>query len=129
MTILMISLGLLIFIVPIAIIVLIVHAISKKNKDKKDFETVMRSIYIYSILIITFIVIIFGTISAFRIGLDVLLPEKYANTSYNSQERMQNSNMIDLLTNISAVVTCLPVFIYHNKLAKKYREIKIKDNV
>lgn len=129
MAILIIFLGLLMLIVPIAIIVLIVQAIAKRNKTKKDFDNIMRSVYIYSILIITLIVIITGAISAFSVGLDVLLPEKYTSGNvYNNQERELNINMVNLLTNIAAVVTCLPIFIHHNKLAKKDRDIKSKDN-
>lgn len=130
MAILIIFLGLLMFIVPIAIIVLIVQAIAKRNKTKKDFDNIMRSVYIYSILIITLIVIITGAISAFSVGLDVLLPEKDVSGSlYNNQERELNINIVNLLTDIAAVVTCLPIFIYHNKLAKKDRNVKTKDNV
>ena len=130
MAILIILLGLLMFIVPIAIVVLIIQAIAKKSKDKKGINDIMRNIYIYLILIITLVVIISGAISAFSIGLDVLLPEKQVNsTAYNSEEREQNSNIVELLTTASAVIVCVPIFIYHNRLAKKDREIKKQENV
>ncbi len=118
---------LLVCIIPIAVIVLIVQAIVKRNnkEEKKDFEEIVRGIYIYLILIITLVAIITGVITAFRVGLDVALPEQYiTTTSYNSQEREHNENMIDLLTTISIVITSLPIFIYHNKLAKKDKEMK-----
>ena len=118
---------LLVCIIPIAVIVLIVQAIVKRNhkEEKKDFEEIVRGIYIYLILIITLVAIITGVITAFRVGLDVVLPEQYiTTTSYNSQEREHNENMIELLTTISIVITSLPIFIYHNKLAKKDREMK-----
>ena len=130
MAIFIVLLGLLMFVVPIAIVVLIIQAIAKKSKDKKGINDIMRNIYIYLILIITLVVIISGAISAFSIGLDVLLPEKQLNDSaYNSQEREQNSNIVEFLTTASAVVVCVPLFIYHNKLAKKDREIKKQENV
>lgn len=119
---------LLVFAIPIAIIVLIVQAIVKRNskEDKKDFEEIIRGIYIYLILIITLVAIIAGVIITFRVGLDVVLPEKYitSTTYYNSQEREYNENVIELLTTISIVITSLPIFIYYNRLAKKDREIK-----
>ena len=118
---------LLVCIIPIAVIVLIVQAIVKRNnkEEKKDFEEIVRGIYIYLILIITLVAIITGVITAFRVGLDVVLPEQYiTTTSNNSQEREHNENMIELLTTISIVITSLPIFIYHNKLAKKDREMK-----
>lgn len=127
MAIVIILFCLLVCIVPIAVIVLIVQAIVKRNnkEEKKDFEEIIRGIYIYLILIITLVAIITGVITAFRVGLDVVLPEKYiTDTSYNSQEREYNENMVELLTTISIVITSLPIFIYHNKLAKKDREIK-----
>ena len=118
---------LLVCIIPIAVIVLIVQENGKINnkEEKKDFEEIVRGIYIYLILIITLVAIITGVITAFRVGLDVVLPEQYiTTTSYNSQEREHNENMIELLTTISIVITSLPIFIYHNKLAKKDREMK-----
>ena len=77
------------------------------------------------ILIITLIAIISGVIAAFRIGLDIALPEKYVkSTAYNSQERERNQNIVELLTIISVVITSIPIFIYHNKLAKELSKDK-----
>ena len=117
---------LLIFIAPIAVVVLIISAIAKKSKEEKiKFEEIIRNIYVYIILIITLVAIISGIIATFRIGLDVALPEKYVTeTSYNSQEREKNENIVELFTTISIVVTSVPIFIYHNKLAKELRKNK-----
>ena len=135
MEILIMLLCLLIAIVPIVIIVLIIQAVVKRsNKDKKtEFNETIRSIYIYLILIITLIAIIAGVISAFSIGLDILLPEKYASeTVYSNRQLEQNENIVNLLTTITLVISALPIFIYHNGLAKQEREqrkeIKVENN-
>lgn len=122
--------GLIMFIIPIAILVLIISAIVKRSKeDKGNFEESIRNIYIYIILIVTLISIITGVIATFRIGLDVALPEKttYQN-SYSSEQREKNENMIELFTTLSLVVVSVPIFIYHNKLAKKSKIIKGEEN-
>lgn len=121
--------GLIACIVPIAIVVLVISAIVKKNKeDKTNFEDTIRNIYIYIILIVTLFAIISGVIATFRIGLDVVLPEKSTyQSSYSSEQMDKNENMIELATTISLVISVIPVFIRHNKLAKKSREIKIEE--
>ena len=93
--------------------------------EKKDFDQVIRSAYIYLILIITLIAIITAFIDTFRVGLDVLLPEKSISDSvYNSLEREKNGNIVTLLTNMSMLITMVPIFIYHNKLVKKTKKVK-----
>lgn len=121
--------GLIACIIPIAVVVLIISAVVKKSKeDKSNFEEVIRNIYIYIILIITLVAIITGVIATFRIGLDVALPEKSTyESSYSSQERVKNENIVELFTTIALVASVTPVFIYHNKLAKKSRTTKVEE--
>ena len=118
--------GIIMCIAPIAVISLIISAIAKKNKEEKNsFEDLIRSVYIYIILIIALIAIIGGTITIFRVGLDIILPEQYAEeTRYSSQERERNENVTEVLTTISIVATMIPIFIYHNNLAKELRKNK-----
>lgn len=121
--------GLVVCIIPIAILVLIISAVVKKGKENKNsFEESIRNIYIYIILIITLISIIAGTIASLRVGLDVLLPEEsiYQN-SYNDMQREKNENINELFTNLSLVISVIPIFIYHNKLAKKSRVTKTEE--
>ena len=123
---LVIVFGLLICIVPVAIVILIIQAISKRNKDDKHgFDETIRNVYIYLILIITLVAIITGVITAFRVGLDVVLPEKSTTsyTTYNYSERERNNNIVELCTTLSIVI------VYHNKLAKKDKELKKQENV
>ncbi len=120
--------GLIVCIVPIAVLVLIISAFMKRNKEEKsNFEETIRGIYVYIILIVSLITIISGVITAFRIGLDIALPEK-SQSAYSSEEQDRNENIIELATTISLVVTATPIFIYHNNLAKKSREIKTEEN-
>ena len=82
----------------------------------------------YIILIVTLVAIIAGVIATFRIGLDVVLPEKTINqSSYSSEARERNENIIELFTTIALVVSETPIFIYHNKMAKKSRAIKAEE--
>lgn len=129
MGVVIVLMGLISCIIPIAVVVLIISAIVKKSKeDKSNFEEVIRNIYIYIILIITLVAIITGVIATFRIGLDVVLPEKSTyESSYSSQERIKNENIVELFTTIALVVSVTPVFIYHNKLAKKSRTTKVEE--
>ena len=129
----MVVLGLLVGLIacigPIAILVLIISAIVKRNKeDKGNFEESIRNVYVYIILIVTLVAIIAGVIATFRIGLDIVLPEKTINqSSYSSEERERNENIIELFTTISLVVSVTPIFIYHNNIAKKSRAIKAEE--
>ena len=120
--------GLIVCIAPIAVLVLIISAFMKRNKEEKsNFEETIRGIYVYIILIVSLITIISGVITTFRIGLDIALPEK-SQSAYSSEEQDRNENIIELATTISLVVTATPIFIYHNNLAKKSREIKTEEN-
>lgn len=131
MAIVVLLIGLLACIIPVGIIILIVSAVVKKSKESKgNFEDSIRSIYTYIILIVTFIAIIVGVIATFRVGLDVLLPEEtvYQN-SYNNEQRQKNENIVELYTTLSVVLSVTPVFIYHNKLAKKIKADKIQEEI
>lgn len=121
--------GLVVCIIPIAILVLIISAVVKKGKENKNnFEESIRNIYVYIILIITLISIIAGTIASLRVGLDIILPEEelYQN-SYNNMQQKRNGNINELFTNLSLVISVIPIFMYHNKLAKKSRATKTEE--
>jgi len=118
--------GLIACIIPIAIVVVIVSAIVKKSKESKsNFDEIIRSIYIYIILIVTLVAIVSGTIMTFRVGLDVLLPEKSTyQSSYTNDEMEKNENIIELFTTLSLVLSSIPVYLYHSKLTKKENKIE-----
>ena len=113
-------------IIPIGVIALIVYAILKKSKENKGgFETAIRNIYCYIILIITLFTIVIGTISVFRVGLDVLLPEESTSSytsAYNNPEKDRNEKIVEVFSTLSLVITCIPIFMYHNNITKEIRE-------
>ncbi len=114
-------------IIPIALISLIVTAIIKKKKESSNnFEISVRNIYCYLILIITLFIIVIGTINTFKVGLDVLLPEERVSYSYyyNEEQEMKNSNIVEMLSTLALVATCIPIFIYHSNITKELRKDK-----
>lgn len=116
--------GLIACIAPIAVVVLIVTAIVKRNKEEKNnFDETVRNIYVYIILIITLITIITGVIATFRMGLDIILPEKsIVENSYSDEQIERNEMIVEFATTLSLLIVAIPIFVYHNNLAKKARE-------
>lgn len=129
---------LLIAILPIALIAMIITAIVKHNKntDSKSstakFEKSIRSIYVYIVLICLLCTIIGGTIYLFNSTLDLVLPEKRENNSnldyyttthstlnntYSTRQR--NKNIVGIFTSSAMLVSCVPLFVYYNKVSKK----------
>lgn len=125
---------LLIAILPIALITMIITAIVKHNKNAdtksstEKFEKSIRSIYVYIVLICLLCTIIAGTIYLFNSTLDLILPEKdisYNNnyyiadtkTDYSARER--NENIVGIFTSSAMLVSCVPLFVYYNKVSKK----------
>ena len=128
---------LLIVILPIALIAMIITAIVKHNKntDTKSstvkFEKSIRSIYVYIVLIGLLCTIIAGTIYLFNSTLDLVLPEQkedthnvqYYDTTYspskNNSNRDRNENIVGIFTSSAMLVSCIPLFVYYNKVSKK----------
>lgn len=131
MGILILLIGIVVCIFPIAIVASIIAAIVKKNKESKwNFETIIRNIYVYVILIVSFISILSGVIGTFRMALDVLLPEKpLYDSTYGSEQQERNENIISLFSTLSLVIAVIPVFIYHNKLAKEARKEMVDESI
>lgn len=104
------------FAVPIAIAILIVVAISKGNKknpeDTETFSDIIRTMYIYLIMILFLCIVIASTIAVFNSLLEVLLP-----TSTDTYTK--NTNAVDLITNLTLFFVSVPVFTYYSSLARK----------
>ena len=119
-------------VIPIGIIALIVHLISKKNSnngEKKDnFEKVIRTIYTYILVLAFLIASVASFISAVDTMADYLLPEEEYN-SYNedndyrrvalNKQNDRNEMVVNMITNFATVVICVPMFVYHMNLTKK----------
>lgn len=125
---------LLLGILPIALIIMIITAIVKHNKntDTKSstikFEKSIRSIYVYIVLICLLCTIIGGTIYLFNSTLDLVLPEKdnsYDDNYFTSGKttyyytRQRNENIVGIFTSSAMLVSCVPLFVYYNKVSKK----------
>ena len=110
-------------ILPVAFLVMIILAASKKNReDIARAEHSLRNVYIYTLLIILLFTIIFCSIYAFRLGLDLLFPEEETyrySYSYASPQYQRNVDLVNLFTQISMVIVAIPLFTKHSKLAKK----------
>ena len=124
---------LLIVILPIALIAMIITAIVKHNKntDQKystaKFEKSIRSIYVYIVLICLLCTIIGWTIYLFNSTLDLVLPEKSNSSNYYTttpdvvsySTRQRNKNIVGIFTSSAMLVSCVPLFIYFNKVSKE----------
>lgn len=128
-------------IIPIAVVVMIIVAIIKRGKSAdgsssiKLFEKSIRSIYVYIVLICLLCTIIGGIIYLFNSGLDLLIPKKknpeYYDYSYdydynyktesnlNNELRERNEKLVGVFTSSSMLISCVPLFVYYNKLAKR----------
>lgn len=106
---------LLVFIVPVILIIAIIAAVVKRynNKDDREvnFEKIMRTLYVYVVLIASLFLVVFATICLFNNAIGYFVPESTVST--------QTQNLIWLLTSIAELVVGVPIFAYHSKLAKK----------
>jgi multisubunit Na+/H+ antiporter MnhB subunit len=116
-------LGALLFgIIPIAVIILIIVAVSRSRKnttnvEPESFEKIIRTIYLYLLLIILLFSIVFSVITAFSTAVDYFLPYESQSNYYN----LTNQKLVEFITSVSLLVISLPLFIYHNRLVKKLK--------
>ncbi len=104
---------------PIIILVLIINAVKKNREEGKSesFENVIRTIYLYILLIIFLCMIIVGIIGTVESLLDLYLPNaefEEGVRGLNDQNRLK----IDIFTYISVFAVSIPMFIVHNKKVK-----------
>lgn len=126
----------LIFLIPSAVIALIVTAAINKEKgnDASKFANGVKTVYTYIIVIATLIMIISGTIVAVNSLLDYFLPEsemEYDCTDYYSYKycemttkelRVQNEKnegITEFASSITLIIISVPLFIMNSKEAKK----------
>lgn len=121
-------------IIPIGIVALIIHLVSKKNannnSEKKDnFEKIIRTIYTYILVLGFLIATVASFISAIDLLADYLLPEEKEITYYDEdydyrrqaldQRNDKNEMVVDMITNFAIFAISLPMFVYHINLTKK----------
>lgn len=137
----------LIFLIPTAIVALIVCAAINKEKgnDASKFSNGVKAVYTCIIVIATLFMIISGTIIAVSSLLDYFLPESELETEYNCEDnysysyckattkelRVQNeknAGIVEFASSLALVLVATVIFVIHSKEAKKLREEKIKGN-
>ena len=121
-------------IIPIGIVALVIHLISKKsannNGEKKDnFEKIIRTIYTYILVLGFLIATVASFISAIDLLADYLLPEEreitYFDEDYDYRDQAlderndRNEMIVDMVTNFAIFAISLPMFVYHMNLTKK----------
>jgi magnesium-transporting ATPase (P-type) len=114
-------LGMLIVILPIAIVAFIIIAIVRsvrKDGSEESFQDVIRTTYIYLIMIIFLVMFFTATISLFNSCMSLLLPETVQNT-YTSTYTTNNRSIAEVTTNIAILCISIPMFAYYSTLAKK----------
>lgn len=114
--------ALLFCIIPVAVVIMIIVAISKSrrnntNTESESFEKIIRTIYLYLLLIILLFSIVFSVITAFSTAVDCFLPYENQSNYYN----LTNQKLVEFITSISLLVISLPLFIHHNRLVKKLK--------
>jgi hypothetical protein len=115
--------GILAVTLPIAIIILLVSALIRgvrKDKSEESFNNVIRTMYVYIVMIIFLIMIVGSIIAIFDSTLDVLLPEVVDN-SYDpyASTRTMNRAIASLTSNAALFCISVPMFIYYSRLARK----------
>jgi len=96
------------FALPILLTVFIV-AVFIKNKDEESFEEKIRAIYMYTVIIVSLVMMVVGVISLFSSGLNLIFPDDFDNT---------NRTVVSMITSATVVFISLPLFMYHNKKVK-----------
>lgn len=115
--------GILAFTLPVAVIIFIISTLVRsvrKDKTEENFQNIIRTMYVYIIMIIFLIMIVGSIISMFDSTLDVLLPE-IVNNEYdvNSSTRTMNRSIASLTSSATLFCISVPLFVYYSKLAKK----------
>lgn len=118
--------GILAFTLPIAIIVLIVMAIvrsSRKEKAEDSFQSVIRTIYIYMVMIILLAMLVTATVMLFNSFLEIALPD-IVDTTHDQYAavRDRNNNISDFASNATMLLISVPMFAYYSRLAKNERK-------
>lgn len=135
----------LVFLIPAAVLTLIVTAAINKEKGNGfvKFNQGVKAVYTYVIVIATLCIIIAGTITAVSSLLDYFLPEseletvedceyKYSSTYCGEKVKElrvrneKNAGITEFAASLALVVIATPLFVVHSKEAKKIREEKVE---
>lgn len=138
----------LVFLIPTAVIALIVTAAINKEKGNGavKFNQGVKTVYTYVIVIATLCIIIAGTITAVSSLLDYFLPESELETVEDCEDKYssrycgeklkelrvrneKNAGITEFAASLALVAVSTPLFVIHSKEAKKIREEKVELSV
>jgi len=106
---------------PIAIIAFLIIAITRgvrKDSSDESFQDVIRTMYVYIIMIIFLIIFFAATVSLFNSCLQILLPDTTQRT-YDLGVTNTNRTIADITTNVAMMCISIPMFVYFSNIAKK----------
>jgi len=100
---------------PIVAVILIIGAIvrySKSEGREEDFEEIVRSLYVYFILICSIFAMLISAVGLFNAVLEFIIPDtgEYVN---------QNEKTVQMLSFVSLFVVSFLIFLFHNDMAKR----------
>ncbi|MDD2376000.1 MAG: hypothetical protein PHD15_01920 [Clostridia bacterium] len=118
---------------PIAVIAFLVIAISrgvKKDGFDESFQDVIRTVYVYVIMIVFLIMFFAATVSLFNSCLEILLPDTTQKVyDSNITNTTTNRTIAEITTNITMLCISIPMFIYFSGIAKKEHNKGIDNKV
>ena len=96
--------------IPLGILVLIIALIVRKTGKGEEFTRKIRAVYMYTVMVISLIIMITGLVTTWTSTVDLILPDDFG--IYNSAAR-------GLMTSIATVAIGGAVFVYHGKKVKE----------
>ncbi len=111
--------GIFVIILPIALVVFLIMAIVKsvkKDNSEESFQDVIRTMYVYTVMIIFLVMFFASTISLFNSCMTLLLPD---TTQNGLSVTSTNRTIADVTTNITMLCISIPLFAYYSRIAKK----------
>jgi len=121
--------GILFITLPIAVVAFLVIAVTRgvrKDSSDESFQDVIRTMYVYIIMIIFLIIFFAATVSLFNSCLEILLPDT-TQTAYDLGVTNTNRTISDITTNVTMMCISIPMFVYFSNLAKK-EHVKVSTN-
>ncbi len=116
--------------IPIIIVVAIVNAIRKNKDDKKEesFQSIVRTIYLYIMLVIFLCMMIGSSLGVVDSLLDIFLPKEDFGKNISSLNE-KNQLITNAFSYLAALIISVPMFIYHSRKIKSNKNVEADKNV
>jgi len=110
------------FLVPLLFLTMIASIFFNKNiTNRENFAISIRMLYMYSILLVSLFLILFGIIFAWMNITNLILPESATTQTINQDlfsQNQRNNALRMIYTSFSAIVLGISIFAYHKKKLK-----------